>query len=53
VFQEQLLTLQKPERHAALDTLKETLIKTHPSLQGDLNLIHETAASDDSASLPL
>jgi hypothetical protein len=34
------------------DFVKETLIKTHPSLQGGLILIHETAARDDSASLP-
>jgi hypothetical protein len=33
-------------------TSRETLIKTHPSLQGGLILIHETAARDDSASLP-
>ncbi len=33
--------------------IKETLIKTHPSLQGGLILIRETAAGDDSASLPL
>jgi IS5 family transposase len=32
---------------------RETLIKTHPSLQGGLILIHETATRDDSASLPL
>ena len=33
--------------------VKETLIKTHSSPQGGLNLIHETAGLDDSASLPL
>jgi hypothetical protein len=32
---------------------KETLSKSRSSLQGGLNLIHETAARDDSASLPL
>ncbi len=34
-------------------TSEETLIKPRSSLQGGLNLIHETAAHDDSASLPL
>ena len=33
--------------------VEETLIKPRSSLQGGLNLIHETAARDDSASLPL
>ena len=32
---------------------RETLIKPRSSLQGGLSLIHETAARDDSASLPL
>jgi hypothetical protein len=32
---------------------KETLIKLHSSPQGGLSLIHETAAGDGSASLPL
>ena len=32
--------------------LRETLIKAHSSPQGGLILIHETAARDDSASLP-
>ena len=36
-----------------IDGLRETLIKPRSSLQGGLNLIHETAARDDSASLPL
>jgi hypothetical protein len=35
------------------DLSRETLIKTHSSPQGGLNLIHETAGLDDSASLPL
>jgi len=33
--------------------VKETLIKSRSSLQGDLNLINKTAARDDCASLPL
>jgi len=39
---------------SAIDqVVKETLIKPRSSLQGGLNLIHKTAARDDSASLPL
>ena len=34
-------------------SFKETLIKPRTSLQGSLNLIHETAGRDDSASPPL
>ena len=40
-------------QQATEKALKETLIKSRSSLQGGLNLIHETAARDDSASLPL
>jgi hypothetical protein len=36
-----------------VEVFEETLIKSRSSLQGGLNLIHETAARDDSASLPL
>jgi hypothetical protein len=36
----------------AVGEFEETLIKPRSSLQGGLNLIHETAARDDSASLP-
>jgi hypothetical protein len=32
--------------------VRETLIKPHSSPQGGLNLIHENAGLDDSASLP-
>ena len=32
---------------------KETLIKPRSSVKGGLNLIHDTATRDDSASLPL
>ena len=40
-------------KQVRLTLAKETLIKPRSSLQGGLNLIHETAARDDSASLPL
>jgi hypothetical protein len=44
--------LQAFPTHRALDFVQETLIKPHSSPQGGLNLIHENAGLDDSASLP-
>jgi hypothetical protein len=45
VFQDNLLTLQKPERHAALDTLNKIRQLTWPQLYRDLGLKWEKITS--------
>ena len=45
VFQDHLLTLQKPERHAALDTLQKILQLTWNQLYRDLGLKWEKITS--------
>lgn len=45
IFQENLLTLQKPERHAALDTLNKVRQLTWPQIYRDPGLKWEKVTS--------